>query len=59
MQGHAKRQKRLTRVFFEGFSERRGRNSALLFDLNVFGCVIEPPAQLGADYPDGNAEQEG
>ena len=58
MQGYAKAEQGLTRIFFEGFPEWCGDN-ALLLDFGVFGRVVEPPAQIGADNANGNAEQEG
>ena len=59
MQGHAKAEQGLTRVFSESFAERCSSNSALRFDLDVFRCVVEPPTQICPNDADRDPEQEG
>ena len=59
MQGNAEAEQGLARIFLECLAERRRGNRVLLLDLQIFGRVREPPTQIGADDPDGDAEQKG
>jgi len=59
VQGYAKGQQGLAGISFERLGQRRSSNRTLLFDLGIFRRLGEPPAQIHADDPDGDAEQKG